>query len=162
MPALTVMGSGEFLEVNEGFEKISGFSRAESIGRSTFELGIWPQPEQRAALLDKLSSGEAVREADVVFRDKSGAQHLMQLSMEPIELGGERCLLTVGRDVTQRKRDEQLRMLGHLAAELVASADSTSAAVQAVIRMICESEDWGCGRYFRANTSGTVLQLANA
>ena len=86
----------------------------------------------------------------------------MQLSMEPIALGGERCLLTVGRDVTQRKRDEQLRMLGHLAAELVASADSTSAAVQAVIRMICESEDWDCGRYFRANTSGTVLQLANA
>ncbi|MFT5446582.1 MAG: diguanylate cyclase (GGDEF)-like protein/PAS domain S-box-containing protein [Gammaproteobacteria bacterium] len=159
---LTVMGTGEFLEVNEGFEHISGYSRAESIGRTVNVLGIWPQPEQRVALLEKLASGKSVRTADVVFQRKDGAQRQMQISMETIELAGTQCLLTVGRDVTENKRAEELRTLAHLAAEQIASADSALTAVQAVIRMICETEGWDCGRYFRPDETGMVLRLANA
>jgi PAS domain S-box-containing protein len=160
--ALTVLETGEFLEVNEGFEHISGYSRTESIGRTASALGIWPQPEQRLALIEKLSAGESVRAADVVFRRKDSALRQMQVSMETLELGDTRCLLTVGRDVTERNRAEELRTLAHLAAEQIASANSTVTAVQAVIRMICETEGWDCGRYFQPDETGQVLRLANA
>jgi diguanylate cyclase (GGDEF)-like protein/PAS domain S-box-containing protein len=160
---LTAVDTGEFLEVNEGFEQISGYARAAAIGRTALDLSIWPWREQRVALLDKLAVGESVRAADVVFQHKDGVHRLMQLSLDTLELSGTQCLLIVGRDLTERKRAEQLRELGHLVAELVAGADCTFAAVQAVIRMICESERWDCGRYFRPNSAaGTVLRLANS
>ena len=158
--ALSKLHSGEFLEVNEGFERISGYSREESLGRSALQLGIWPHPEQRARLVEKLLSWEPVRGEEVLFRHRSGEQRVVQVSMETLELGGEACVLTVGRDVTERRREEQLRALGHSVTELIAGAETTAAAVQAMIRAICTAERWDCGRYFVAGRDG--LEMAHA
>jgi len=158
--ALSTLHTGEFLEVNEGFERISGYSREESLGHSALDLGIWPHPEQRARLVEKLLRDEVVREEEAVFRHKNGEERFVQLSMEAMELGGEPCVLTVGHDVTERRREQQLRDLGHSVTELIASAASTAAAVQAMIRAICTAERWDCGRYFVPSENG--LRVAHS
>jgi signal transduction histidine kinase len=53
-----------------------------------------------------------VRDQEVKFRDKTGEVAIIQISAELLELQGEKCLLTVGQDVTERKRAaEDLRKL---------------------------------------------------
>jgi len=55
----------------------------------------------------------------------------------------------VGRDVTRRKRAEQMLQLEHRVARLLAETDDAASALHAVIRAVCEAEGWTCGRYFR-------------
>ena len=55
-------------------------------------------------------------------------------------------LFAVTTDVTARKREERLRTLGYSVGSLIADAESSSVAMQAVIRAICETERWECGR----------------
>lgn len=73
-----------------------------------------------------------------------------------------RGLFAVTTDVTERKREEQLRLLGHAVRSVIANSDSSPAAIQAVIQAICESERWDCGRYFRPPFPGAALRLAEA
>src|SRR6266853_1001133 len=54
----------------------------------------------------------------------------------------------IGKDITASKRAEQLLRLEHVVARSLSEADSASEALKAVIRAICETQSWECGRYF--------------
>jgi PAS domain S-box-containing protein len=49
-------GDGVLVDVNPGFERMSGYSRAEAIGRTTLELGLWADPSRRVAYIRHLHS----------------------------------------------------------------------------------------------------------
>jgi diguanylate cyclase (GGDEF)-like protein/PAS domain S-box-containing protein len=68
----------------------------------------------------------------------------------------------VARDITKSRRDEQLLTLEHAITRCLAEAPSASAALQAAIRAICESETWECGRYFAPDEKAGALRLAEA
>jgi len=109
---ITALDTGEILEVNEGFEKIIGYSHDEIVGHSTVELGIWRDPSRRGALIESLKENGRVHEVpiDVVTRD--GDVRACVLSAEILEIGGRSCILAVTRDVTQqREQEEKLREL---------------------------------------------------
>ena len=63
----------------------------------------------------------------------------------------------VGREITTEKRGEQLLQLEHKVARTLASAENASAAVDAVIRAVCEAEGWSCGRAFRVDDASEQL-----
>jgi PAS domain S-box-containing protein len=98
--------TGEFLDVNEGFERVSGYSRDEATGRTAIELGLWTQAGQRAALIARLVSGGAVHNLETMMRRKDGGERAVLISLETIDLAGEKCMLTIGRDVTERRYAE--------------------------------------------------------
>ncbi|MBI4290379.1 MAG: PAS domain S-box protein [Betaproteobacteria bacterium] len=66
----------------------------------------------------------------------------------------------VGRDITSRKRAQQLLALEHAVAGCLADADNVPEGLKSVIRAICESERWECGRYFRADDEAGVLRFS--
>src|SRR5262249_50789834 len=68
----------------------------------------------------------------------------------------------VARDITKSRRDEQLLALEHAITRSLAEADSPSAALQAAIRAICESESWESGRYFVPDDKAGVLRFGEA
>jgi PAS domain S-box-containing protein len=61
-------------------------------------------------------------------------------------------------DITERKRGEQLLGLEFSVARCLADSRSAAAALQAVIRAICETQGWDCGRYFCLDQSAGVLR----
>src|SRR5204863_8935794 len=61
-----------------------------------------------------------------------------------------------------RKRAEQLLWLEHTVARSVTEADSVAAALKAVIRTVCEAQDWECGRLFRIHEEAGALRFAEA
>jgi diguanylate cyclase (GGDEF)-like protein/PAS domain S-box-containing protein len=68
----------------------------------------------------------------------------------------------VGRDVTARKRDEALLRLEHTAARGLADAEDSAKALQAVLKAVCETEQWDCGLYFQVDEAAGRLRCVEA
>jgi diguanylate cyclase (GGDEF)-like protein/PAS domain S-box-containing protein len=102
------MSDGLILHVNEAFERESGHSAAESIGRSTMDLGMWVSTEQRLAWIERLRRDGLVRDHEVEFRKKSGELRTFLLSGHVVDIRGAQCVVTISRDVTDRRRQERL------------------------------------------------------
>lgn len=97
---------GKLIEVNDTFVTATGFSRAETIGRTTLELGLWAKSEDRTEELETVRRNGQVREVEYSFRTKSGGEIIGLLSAEQIEIGGESYTLSVIQDITNRKQAE--------------------------------------------------------
>ncbi|MBM3391835.1 MAG: PAS domain S-box protein [Betaproteobacteria bacterium] len=106
--AISSLADGRYIDVNPAFEKVFGFAPKEAIGETAGQLGVWPDARQRehvVALMPK--QGELVN-LEVRFRHKSGQLFDSLFSASLIELEGEPCMLSITRDISDRKRIEQL------------------------------------------------------
>lgn len=100
------LSDGLFLEVNEGFLAITGYSSEEVIGKTSVELGIWVNMEDRQYLARELAQTGIVDNLEAQFRRKDGTIITGLMSARIIELDNELCGLSITRDITDRKRAE--------------------------------------------------------
>ena len=63
---------------------------------------------RRREWIDRLSSEGLVRDFEAGFRTATGEVRNFQLSGDRVEIAGEPCMVTVGRDTSQRKRGDRL------------------------------------------------------
>ena len=106
--------SGHYLEVNEGFSRLTGYSSTEAIGRSPYELGIWEDCSKRQALIDELHEKGRITHRELVGRSKSGDKFHVEVSIEPITLNDTPCILLTARDISQLKiAQAQVRHLAY-------------------------------------------------
>lgn len=97
------------LEVNDSFVSMSGYARDEIIGNSALQIGLYADPSSSERALKILREQHFVRDVELTVRRKSGEVRWILLSAEPMDLRGERCLLTISRDITERKHAEEER-----------------------------------------------------
>src|SRR5258706_242727 len=117
-----------------------------------------------AAHIALLDGRKPFRDLEFCRLHESGGKTWMSVSGEPMfdASGVFTGYRGVGKDITERKRAEQLQALEHAVSRSVADADSVTAAVQAAVRAICETEGWECGRYFRWDDKSGTLRFADA
>jgi PAS domain S-box-containing protein len=104
--AISERATGRFIEVNDAFEQIMGFSRNEALGRTSIELGTWGTPEVRQQILDALGSDSTLTNYETLFKRKDGAVFPALLSLSQIDLEGIPCLAISARDITAIKQAE--------------------------------------------------------
>ncbi|WP_328755273.1 PAS domain S-box protein [Geomonas propionica] len=102
--ALTRFEDGVFLEVNETWEALTGYSREEAIGRSGRH--IWPTPEAAQRFVAQLRDTGTLRGWEQEFNRKNGERFVAQLSSQLLSVGGEQVILSTLVDITQLKRAE--------------------------------------------------------
>lgn len=105
---ITTFPEGRFLDVNESFLQLTGYTREEVIGHSALELGMWGNPEERKQLMRALEQHGNVRGVEVAGRTKSGEEPVALISADRITLGNQDCLLMVAKDITDRKQAEEV------------------------------------------------------
>jgi PAS domain S-box-containing protein len=103
---LTTM-DGRYIDVNPGFQRLTGYSRDEVVGHTSREIERWVNPQDRATVVRLLREQGAVYDFETRFRDKSGTIQEWLLSVERIELDGVPCILTIAHDVTERRELER-------------------------------------------------------
>ena len=104
---ITSLDDGKMIEVNEGFVRLSGYSREEVLGRTPEELGLWVDPSARAERFAKMRSGQTVPDVEARFRIRSGAELIGVIGSAVVEIDGRRCVLSSVIDITERKRAEE-------------------------------------------------------
>jgi PAS domain S-box-containing protein len=97
--SITTVNEGRFVDVNAAFERRYGYSRAEVIGRTIGELGIWEDPKDRALMIAQLQQRGPIRNVITRIRTKSGEVKVTAYSADKIQFDGQPCLLVVSEDL---------------------------------------------------------------
>lgn len=98
---------GTILDVNASWGEITGYSRAESVGRRSTELQMFADIADRPRLMRLLDEAQGSVTTEVMIRCKSGQLRDVLLSAEEFAVDGEPCLLTNVQDITEHKAAEQ-------------------------------------------------------
>lgn len=123
--SITSLADGSYLEVNEAFVRAFGYRRREVIGRPAREVPVWAEERERVEVLQALSELGEVRDREVRFRAQSGREVVGLVSAEAIDIDGNQFVLTLIKDISERKRLEEDR--ARLAAIVESSDDAITA-----------------------------------
>jgi PAS domain S-box-containing protein len=97
---LTSVPEGRLTDMNAAATAVFGYTREEALGHTTSELGIYAQPEQRAAFLGRIAAEGSVTGFEAILRTKSGAERIMLCTGAPIMIAGNKRLLASVQDIT--------------------------------------------------------------
>lgn len=106
---LTRLSDGSILEVNEGFEKITGYHAKEIQGKTTLELHIWENENDRIRILEELLTRGEIHDIEVTFRRRSGERFTGVLTSDVIIINNEKTILSTVNDISRRKQAEEER-----------------------------------------------------
>jgi PAS domain S-box-containing protein len=96
---------GRYIDINEAMAEMTGYSREESLGRTSLELGLVDM-EARAKILTSGREYGFVRDVEIQIHTRSNQILDVLVSLEQIILNGQTCMLTIQYDITKRKRAE--------------------------------------------------------
>jgi len=116
------LSDGVYLEVNDAFCSGFGRPREEVIGHDALELGIWVDQEEYQTMARGIAAHGGVQGHEIRLRSAAGEIRWAVLSAAALDYEGERCVLAVSHDITERK---------HMALELLEAKDAAEQASHA-------------------------------
>jgi PAS domain S-box-containing protein len=137
------LSDGMYIDINEGFTKLTGYTREDAIGKSSIELNIWHDPIDRERLVKGLMTEGLVENFEAKFRRKNGQIGTGLMSARVMDLNQEKVILSIARDITDYKRTEE---------ELRASQQIIEGIINAIpVRVFWKNKDLvylGCNTAF--------------
>jgi PAS domain S-box-containing protein len=119
--ALQTLKAQRFVDVNDAFLAMTGFTREEVTGRTPLELGLCLDYETR--FLQAVKDGKVVRNMEAQIGGRGGELRSMLVSLEPLTLAGEPHILLMAQDIsgqleleTQLRQAQKMEAIGQLAA----------------------------------------------
>jgi PAS domain S-box-containing protein len=110
---------GALIDVNDRWEAMFGFSRAEAVGRTMQDLQLYADEGTHDIVTRLASDSGRLRDLSTDVRDRHGGMHTTLLTAEVADVGNESCVIAMFRDVTEQRRAEreafeQRQELAHL------------------------------------------------
>lgn len=103
--AINRLSDGSYIEVNEGFTNITGYTMKDFVTVSgPNKLSLWVNIEDRIRLLQILKKTGEVYNFQFPFRRKDGIICIGSMYAKIIEVAGEPCILSTTRDITEEKQ----------------------------------------------------------
>lgn len=136
-----------YIEVNDQFCNITGFSRDEVIGKTLGEINIWSDSRDIRAFTTVLRNEGTVRNMEISFRVRSKEQRIGLLSAEMLYIQGEECIITTIADITELRQIEQemarldqLNLVGEIAASIGHEVRNPMTSVRGFLQMLREKD----------------------
>jgi len=104
---------GKLIDGNKEAEKILGYKKEELIGKNFLALKLLSPRHipKAAALLIKNTLGKSTGPDEFVLNRKDGSQVMVEIRTYPIKVKDHRIVLGIARDITERKKAEEERMI---------------------------------------------------
>lgn len=104
---ITSLEHGIYMEVNPAFERITGYSRDEVIGKTAAEIGIWADAGFRGIFTRQLIENNEVTKLEGRFRRKNGTIGYLLTSAKTIIYNDVLCIFGFFEDISIQKEKEQ-------------------------------------------------------
>lgn len=101
------LSDGLYVDVNDGFVRLTGWKREQVIGKTSKQIQIWQDPLDRELLIQTLSRDGFCSNLEANFRRSDGRTVVGLMSAHMITVKGEQCVLSVTRDITERRSYEE-------------------------------------------------------
>lgn len=105
--SISRMSDATYLEVNEGFTTMTGFSSDEVIGIPAFDNNLWADPRQKEFLLDQLKHHRIAKDIEATLRRKNGTLLTGQIAARVITIEEEPYILCIIRDISESEQLQQ-------------------------------------------------------
>jgi PAS domain S-box-containing protein len=135
---------GTYVDINEGFTRLTGFTREEVVGVLSSAIDIWAVPEDRKTLIAGLENFGEVNNLESTFRCKDGTLKTCLISARIIALRGKPHILSITRDISERKQTED---------RLRKSEAKQSAMIANIADVIAVVDRQGIKRFISPNVS---------
>nr|WP_320191836.1 PAS domain S-box protein [uncultured Desulfobacter sp.] len=112
--SLTRLEDGLFVDMNEGFTKMTGYTREDVIDKPVIKLDIWHNPIERKKLTKRLKEKGIVENMEACFTKKDGSSMTGLLSAKITNINGMLHIISITRDITLRKQREELALAEHI------------------------------------------------
>ncbi|MFZ5940907.1 MAG: PocR ligand-binding domain-containing protein [Bacteroidota bacterium] len=104
------LSDGLYVSVNRGFEELTGYRAEDVVGKTSIDINIWADPEERKMLVKGLREKGMVVNQESKFRMSNGEVLKGLISASIIELEGQPHIISVARNIHDRYlMEEDLR-----------------------------------------------------
>jgi len=104
---LNRVSDGKYVDINQGFTDLTGYTREDVIGKTSLEINIWKDPDDRKRLVDGLLTTGFVKNLEAQFIRKNGELIVGLMSARTLSINDENIILSVTRDITEKKQAEE-------------------------------------------------------
>ncbi len=105
--SITALADGQYVEVNDAWLQLFGYTRSEVEGASSLSLNVWVDPVQRNEMIAQLEDKGSLRDYEHLARTKAGQVRDLLVSAEVVELNHRLYNLSLLVDITERKQAHQ-------------------------------------------------------
>ena len=106
--SITRLEDGKFIEVNDAFADLIGYSREEAVAQTSIGIRLWVNEKDREEMTSVLRRGLPVMGREFLFRRKNGEIFTGLYSAQTIQLDHDLCLLSSIYDITESKMANEL------------------------------------------------------
>lgn len=96
------LDTGVLIDVNKGFERVTGIEHAEAVGNTELGLGLWLNPKARRALITRLEQTGTVQDYPMVLKRRDGRLRHCAISASVVDLQEQPHAVFILRDDTER------------------------------------------------------------
>ncbi len=104
--AIAGKADGRYIEINDGFVKLMGYTKEETIGKTSMDLNIWGNPLDRAEMMRMLNENGIFRGFEILARIKDGSFITILLSGANFHMDKKEYMIFTAVDITRRKEME--------------------------------------------------------
>jgi PAS domain S-box-containing protein len=119
--AVNSLTDGRFILVNEDY-LVAGYTRDDVMASSVIALRMWPSTQDLRRFVDTIECAGCVKNMEIQQRRRDGTFEIYLISASIVEMQGERCVLSMTRDITEIKRAETRLLASHAALRKVFDA----------------------------------------
>ena len=97
---------GRYVHVNREFERLIGYRREQCVGKTFWELDVWPDRKSADYFTSTVVNNGEVRNVQAVLRTADGRMVPCLISGVMVDLEGQECCMTITRDISDLKSTE--------------------------------------------------------
>ena len=102
------LSDGKFIDCNEGFTRIFGYTKAEVLGKTAAEIKIWRTPSDRFDTVKRVEEREFFENMEFSLQRKNGEVITGLMSGKVIAFNEIPHLISLTRDISERKIADQI------------------------------------------------------
>ncbi|MFZ5642964.1 MAG: PAS domain S-box protein [Bacillota bacterium] len=145
---ITLLDDGTIIEANENFLYQFGYKREEVIGRTTTELKLFEDINNRSKIVQSIKEQGSVCNSELIYNKKSGDTFIGLYSGVALTLLGKQCIFTIINDITELRqlqkeiaRLDQLNLVGEMAASIGHEVRNPMTTVRGFLQLLAKKEE---------------------